>query len=133
MYQQPQTQMRPTTRPGPKWQLGGRQVSQAMFYDAEKAKRSGRRVLLVSAGGSDIGRALHDQEDCANCNGFGQFGLEIIVAGPFENAPQGKGGNDDGEGVSIQLRPAWHNNAWWQVVRSIYHCPVCNDRREIVL
>lgn len=132
MYQQVQTRPTPAAPSRSRWQLAGRQVTQAMFYDAEKAKRSGRRVIFVTAGESETTRFAGAGDDCENCSGFGTMGLEVIVAGPFQNAPQGKTGTAD-EAPVVHFRPAWHNGAWWQVVRSMYPCPVCNDSREVQL
>lgn len=131
MYQQPATATRPIARatstpPRPQWQLAGRRVTQSMYYDADKAKKAGRRVYFVTAERSQMselsGAAVDD--DCANCEGFGQMALEIVVGGPFQNAPQGKQGSED-ESPTVHLRPAWHNGAWWQVARESYPCPIC--------
>lgn len=125
MFQQHVTATRPAP-PRPKWQLAGRQVTQVMYYDAEKAKRTGRRVYFVTAERAQIsdltGPGVDD--DCQNCEGFGYMALEIVMGGPFKNAPQGKHGNED-EVPTVYLRPAWHNGAWWQVAREMYPCPVC--------
>lgn len=125
MYQAPTaTQTRPdatTRRPGPRWQLAGRQVTQSMFYDAEKAKRAGRRVFFVTAGGADMS---HSHGDCQNCNGFGRMALEVAMAGPFESAPAGRAGNEETP-PETHLRPAWHSGAWWLVTRQLYPCPEC--------
>ncbi len=109
-----------STPPRPKWQLAGRSVSQAMFYDAQQAKRDGRRVLFTTADGGT------HADDCPNCLGFGQLCLEVIMCGPFREMPAGTA--DD---VAVALRPACHNNAWWQVTRTLYPCPVC--QKEVIL
>ena len=129
MYQQPATAT--ATRPTParpEWQLAGRQVTQAMYYDVERAKRAGRKVFFVTAGGSESTALVDD--DCANCGGFGHMALEIVMGGPFKNAPQGSVGNAEQE-PEVFLRPAWHSGAWWSVTRQMYNCPVC--RREVQL
>lgn len=118
--------------PRPVWRLAGRQVTQDMFYAAQQAKRSGKRCIFVHAGESDITEAALSGEDCPNCGGFGHFALEVIVGGPFKDAPHGGQGTTD-ENPAVHLRPAWHNKAWWQVVRDLFPCPVCNRKREIHL
>jgi hypothetical protein len=138
MYQQPATVTRSTARPAAppriKWQLAGRQVSQAMYYAADKAKKQGQRVYFVTAGQSEMtslpGATVDDY--CANCLGFGRMALEVVMGGPFPNAPQGNQGSADKE-PTVHLRPAWHNGAWWQVAREMYLCPLCNSDREIQL
>lgn len=129
MYQAPTaTQTRPdraTQSPRPRWQLAGRQVTQTMFYDAEKAKRAGRRVFFVTAGGVDV---RHDSDDCRNCDGFGSLCLEVVMGGPFDSAPAGRGGDAE-TAPELHTRPAWHNGSWWSVTRQMYPCPVC---REVV-
>lgn len=127
MYPQPATATRPAQAPPrPKWQLAGRQVAQEMFYDCEKAKRAGRKVYFVTAGESEISRvaAATVDEDCPNCNGFAQMGLEVVMGGPFKTAPHGNRGNADTEPDGL-IRPAWHNGSWWSVTRQMYPCPVC--------
>ena len=131
MYQAPAaTVNRAPARP--KWHLAGRQVTQDMFYAVEQAKRAGRRCMLVTAGSSEISKFDMAEKDCPNCAGFGHMALEIIVGGPFQDAPQGQHGNEN-ENPSVHVRPAWHNGAWWAVVRDLYKCPVCNNSREINL
>lgn len=118
------------------YRLAGHIVTQSMHMDARRAKAAGKRVIFVSAGEAEALRGLSD-EDCENCGGFGQFALEVIMAGPFRNAPPGYRGVPDGEkeGVAEKLHtyPAWHNDAWWSVVRTTYPCPVCSNTREIIL
>ena len=134
MFQQPviQPKARPAAQtPRPlRWQLAGHEVSQTMYYDAEKAKRSGRRVFFVTAGDSEMLTVADDV--CRNCLGFGRMALEIVIGGPYLNAPQGKNGGENEE-PTIHLRPAFHNGKWWQVARETYLCPVCSTEREIVL
>lgn len=123
----PRTHQQPAPARKPKWQLAGREVNQAMFYEAEKAKRAGKRVIFVSAGTTHMGDSA---DDCPNCEGFGQFALEILIKGPFKTPPPGKQGD---EGNPVHLRPAWHNGAWYLVVRDIYLCPVCTGKDELPL
>lgn len=128
--------VKPRTYQEQEYRLAGHIVTQSMHMDVRRAKAAGKRVFFVSAGEAE---ALHGRsdEDCENCGGFGQFALEVIMAGPFRNAPAGYRGKQEGEaeGVATQLHtyPAWHNDAWWSVVRTIYKCPVCSDTREILL
>ena len=123
---------KPRTYPREEYRLAGRLVSQAMAEDARRAKQQGKRVIFVSAGEAEALKGRSD-EDCANCGGFGMFVLEVVVGGPFKNAPAGYRGKqeDERETVSTQLHtyPAWHNDAWWSVVRTTYPCPVCTGNK----
>lgn len=121
---------RPPARP--KWRLAGHEVTQDMFYAAQQARRAGRRCFYVHAGDNEISKFTLSDEDCGNCGGFGHMALEVVVAGPFPNAPQGKQGSAE-EQPAVHVRPAWHNGAWWSVVRELYDCPVCSNTREINL
>ena len=132
MYQAPVANTVNRAPARPNFQLAGRQVTQEMFYAVQQAKRAGKRCLFVTAGLSEISKLELADEDCPNCGGFGHMALEIIIAGPFKDAPQGNYGSGD-ENPTVHLRPAWHNQAWWSVVRDLYRCPVCNNKREIVL
>lgn len=120
MYPQPATQTAANRRP--QWQLAGRKVTQSMFYDCQKAKQAGRKVFFITAGGNEMTGLADD--DCANCNGFGHMALEVVMGGPFKNAPQGSTGTADKE-PEVLLRPAWHHGAWWSVTRQMYPCPAC--------
>jgi hypothetical protein len=136
MYQQPATATRSTARPvtappRPKWQLAGRQVQQAMYYDADKAKKSGYRVSLLLLTLYE-GSTETPPDECQNCLSAGYLGLDTFLRGPFQDMPQSKQGSAD-EVPTVHLRPAWHNGAWWQVAREMYLCPLCNSDREIQL
>lgn len=115
----------------PQFRLGGRQVTQDMFYAAQQAKRSGRRVFmdLLTLHGDDTTVLL---DECENCVGSGYFMLDVAMGGPYQDVPAGKQGTAD-EAPSVHLRPAWHANAWWLVARDLYPCPLCNKVRELVL
>lgn len=115
-----------------KFMLAGHEVTQSMSIDVRRAKQAGRRVIFITAGESEVTRWKSD-DDCLNCGGFGHFALEVIMAGPFKNAPPTKGGGDSGDEPVLLLRPAWHNGAWWSVIRTMYDCPVCSTNREIIL
>lgn len=129
MFQQTATATAVRPAPArPVFRLAGHVVTQDMFYAAQQAKRAGRRCFYVHAGESDLRAGVTSDEDCENCGGFGHMALEVIVGGPFKNAPQGKQGNP-----AVHMRPAWHNGAWWSVVRDLYRCPVCNNVREVNL
>lgn len=123
--------VRPRTDAGQKFMLAGHEVTQSMSIDARRAKTAGKRVYFVTAGEA---QPLHDRadEDCDNCGGFGHFALEVVMGGPFRNAPQISQG-DENEGPALLVRPAWHNNAWWAVARTMYDCPICSGKRDIVL
>lgn len=131
MYQTP-TRNRPAAQPAapPKFMLAGRQVTQSMYYAAQEAKRARQRCFLITAEESYIENERVKSANCANCEGYGRLGLEIVVGGPFEGPPTT---GERGEGVSkIHLSIAWHNG-WFQVVRSYCDCPVCGSTREIML
>lgn len=122
---------RPQNGTAQKFMLAGHEVVQSMSIDARRAKAAGKKVYFITAGEAEMLKSRSD-EDCANCGGFGHFALEVVMGGPFRNAPNVSQGNED-EGPALLLRPAWHNDAWWSVVRTMYDCPVCNGRREIIL
>ena len=132
MFQTPTATANRTAPARPVFRLAGKQVTQEMFYAAQQAKRAGRRCLLVTAGESDISKFTKSEEDCPNCGGFKYLALEVLVAGPLKELPATKQGSAD-EQPAVHLRPAWHNGAWWSVVRDLHRCPVCNPGREIVL
>ena len=118
------TSTRYQTRPQPQtYTLAGRQVARELYEAKERAKRDGRRVLLVPL-------TIHgDEMDvppgvCVNCLGAEYIGIEVLVAGPFRDAP----GGQSNEGGGPALRPAWHNKAWWQVARQFAPCPICGPR-----
>lgn len=121
MFQTP-TATRQRTRPD--FRLAGHQVTQEMFYAAERAKRDGRRCIMASAGVTELAGPLSD-EDCPNCGALGRLGLEVIMSGPFKTPPPTKAPDPDKDDP-VLLRPAWHNGAWWLVVRDVFPCPVCN-------
>jgi hypothetical protein len=110
------------------YKLAGHEVSRSLFDAKEAAKRQGRRVFLVLL-------TEHENETevppgvCLNCLGAENIGIEVVMAGPFKNAPIGQ----KDEGGSQLLRPAFHNGKWWQVARQFAPCPVCADVREVVL
>ena len=120
----------------PRFRLAGRDVTQEMFYAAQNAKRAGRKTWLVMAddpAGDDLRGAIPGvgDGDCPNCNGYGQFVLDIAAAGPFRDHP-GTTISDPEKGV-VPLSATYHGKAWWKVVRQIYPCPVCAKTKEIVL
>lgn len=100
-----------------------------MFYAAHNAKRAGQRCFLVTA---EPTLALpRGAVDCPNCEGYGRLGLEVVIAGPFEDVPAS---GERGEGAAaIYVSIANHGGKWFQVVRSYCACPVCSPTREIVL
>jgi len=117
-----------TTQPArPTFKLAGHVVTQDMFYAVQQAKRARRRCIYVSAGEPAVSPNI---DSCANCGGFGYMALEVVVGGPFKDAPQGAQGSAD-ENPTVHLRPAWHNKAWWSVARDLYPCPLCNDKRDV--
>jgi hypothetical protein len=131
------TPFKPTTQERRQFNLAGHVVPQSMHIDAERAKKAGQKVYFVSAGEAEALKGRSD-EDCANCGGFGHFALEIVMGGPFRNAPpvyQGRSENarDDVHEPKLHLYAAWHNDAWWSVTRTVYDCPVCSPGREILL
>jgi hypothetical protein len=117
-----------TPRQDGPYKLAGHEVSRSLFDAKEAAKRQGRRVFLVLL-------TEHENEKevppgvCLNCFGAESIGIEVVMAGPFKNAPIGQ----KDEGGSQLLRPAFHNGKWWQVARQFAPCPVCADVREVVL
>lgn len=131
MYQAPVAMNVNQAPARPKFRLWGRQVPQEMFYATQQAKRAGRRVFmdLLTLHGDDT-QVLPGE--CDNCVGAGYFMLDVAISGPLKDMPAGGQGTAD-ENPSVHLRPAWHANAWWLVARELYRCPLCNDKREIVL
>jgi len=115
----------------PVWRLNGRQVTQDMFYAVQNAKKDGRRCFL------DL-LTLHDDEmdarpdECQNCLGAGYFILDVAMVGPLKEMPANTGTKGE-DAQPVHLRPAWHNKAWWLVVREPFPCPLCNNRREVIL
>lgn len=110
--------------------LAGRRVTPQMLADARRAKQSGRRVFLITAGDLPETAVGGAADLCANCNGFGSLYLEVAAAGPFKDAPTPRGhGSEDGP--ALALRPTWHAGFWWLVARTHYPCPLC--RKEIAL
>lgn len=126
MYQATATyQARP--QPAPAYHLAGRQVARELFDAAQAARRAGRRVALVVL--TEHGNEMDVPPGvCVNCVGAGQLGIDVFIAGPFQDVPGGRSGTgvaeDGGAGVLV-LRPAWHSGAWWQVTRRVAPCPVC--------
>lgn len=132
MYQAPVAVAAVNRAPArPQFRLGGRMVTQEMFYAAQQAKKAGRRVFmdLLTLHGDDV--RIREGE-CANCVGAEFFLLDVAIAGPLTDMPAAKQGTAD-ENPSVHLRPAWHHNSWWLVVRELHRCPVCNNKQEIVL
>ncbi len=128
MYQQtatPTTTRYPAQRPqiaGP-FMLAGRQVARELFDAVQVAKRNGRRVVLVIL--PEHGDELDVPKGvCVNCLGAEHMGIDVLIAGPFRNAPSGKSDEDGG----AVLRPAWYNGAWWQVARQFAPCPICGPK-----
>lgn len=138
MTQERATFGRPAPQPSRpvEFRLAGRLVTQSMYSMTQNAKRGGRKVWLVSAddpAGDNIRGAIAGvgDDDCPNCNGFGQFILDIAAAGPFKNHP-GTVISDTETGATPQSATV-HNGAWWRVVRQVYPCPVCSPTREVIL
>lgn len=118
------------TLPPRKTKLAGRDVSPAMLNDAYAAKKAGRRVVLVTAG--SLSKVRGAAGDCENCEGYGQLGLEVLMAGPFQEYP-GKGRGPAGENGDTLLVAVVHNGGWYTAARTMYPCPVCSKTVEIQL
>ena len=120
----------------PRFQLAGHDVTQEMYYAAQNAKRGGRKVWLILA---EDGAALDPlgrirgvgADDCPNCEGYGQFMLDIAAAGPFKDHPGAV--IADAKKGALPQSATYKAGAWWRVVRQIYPCPICAKTREVVL
>lgn len=127
-YQSASRQARPVAAGAPQQRrLAGRVVTEAAFDFVRRCKQANQRVFLT-IGGMAEGEAVSGRFDpthCENCDGFGRFGIQVIVAGPFQNIPpylREKGGGDEGR---IMAAPGFHNGKWWQMSMNQYDCPLC--------
>lgn len=100
--------------------LNDRAVCEALHVDAKNNKQRGIRsfFVVIDSGLDDaverrLREALANKTYCANCEGAGKHGLQILTGGPFTNA------ND-------KKHVTWFNGQWYTQKTDLYICPICN-------
>lgn len=128
MKQSAYPQARPVAAGAPQVRrLAGRIVSEPAFDFVRRCKQANQRVFMTigsMAEGEAVGGRF-EATHCENCDGFGRFAIQVIVAGPFSNVPPYVREKGAGEEGGIMASPAYHNGKWYQMAMNQYECPVC--------